>query len=81
MPEVFAPGLISLDDARELNAVFSPDMRIFMFTREIDGVFKIHYTYQLEPGSAHGRCDQLSGHRLVPGGHARRQVPLLLSRR
>ncbi|MEO0423575.1 MAG: hypothetical protein AAF184_14655 [Pseudomonadota bacterium] len=50
VPQVFAPGLISLDDARELNAVFSPDMRIFMFTRELDGVFKIHYTYQNREG-------------------------------
>ncbi len=30
-PVVFAPGLISLDDERELNAVYSPDGRIFMF--------------------------------------------------
>jgi hypothetical protein len=45
-PVVFAPGLISTEGARELNAVFSPDMRIFMFTREIDGVFKMHFSYR-----------------------------------
>ena len=43
-PEVFAPGLISLDDERELNAVFSPDERIFMFSRMIDGQFKMFYS-------------------------------------
>jgi len=47
-PEVFAPGLISLEDERELNAVFSPNERIFMFTRSIDGVFKMFYSYQLD---------------------------------
>ena len=45
-PEVFAPGLISLDGERELNAVYSPDGRIFMFTRAIDGVFKMFFSYQ-----------------------------------
>lgn len=43
-PEVFAPGLVSLPDARELNSVFSPTGRIFMFTREIDGVFKMFFS-------------------------------------
>ncbi|MEM9056598.1 MAG: exo-alpha-sialidase [Pseudomonadota bacterium] len=46
VPELFAPGLISTEGARELNAVFSPDMRIFMFTREIDGVFKMHFSFR-----------------------------------
>ena len=50
VPELFAPGLISTQDARELNAVFSPDMSIFMFTREIDGVFKMHFTYRNREG-------------------------------
>ena len=44
-PEVFAPGLISLADSRELNAVYSPNGRIFMFSREIDGVFKMFYSH------------------------------------
>lgn len=45
-PEVFAPGLISLGDARELNAVYSPDGRIFMFSREIDGAFKMFFSFR-----------------------------------
>ena len=45
-PEVFAPGLISLDGERELNAVYSPDSRIFMFTRSVDGVLKMFFTYR-----------------------------------
>ncbi len=50
-PEVFAPGLISLDGERELNAVYSPNGRIFMFTRSIDGVFKMFFTYQRDDGT------------------------------
>lgn len=50
-PEVFAPGLVSLDGERELNSVFSPDGRIFMFTREIEGVFKMFFSYRREDGS------------------------------
>lgn len=50
-PEVFAPGLISLPDARELNAVLSPNGRIFMFTREVDGVFKMFFTRRRDDGS------------------------------
>jgi hypothetical protein len=49
-PSLFAPGLVSTDDARELNAVFSPDMRTFMFTREIDGVFKMFYSQRTDEG-------------------------------
>ncbi|MEO0971778.1 MAG: hypothetical protein AAFX85_01690 [Pseudomonadota bacterium] len=49
-PEVFAPGLISSEQARELNSVFSPDMKIFMFTRTVDGVFKMHFSYQNADG-------------------------------
>ena len=45
-PEVFAPGLVSLDNERELNAVYSPDGRIFMFSREIDGVFKMFFSFR-----------------------------------
>ena len=43
-PVVFAPDLISLDGERELNAVYSPDGRIFMFTREVNGAFKMFYS-------------------------------------
>lgn len=50
-PTVFAPGLISLAGERELNAVFSPNGRIFMFTRSIDGVFKMFFTFQQADGT------------------------------
>ncbi|MEM9313788.1 MAG: hypothetical protein AAGA95_04115 [Pseudomonadota bacterium] len=50
-PEVFAPGLISLDGERELNAVFSPDGRIFMFSREIDGSFKMFFSFRQGDGT------------------------------
>lgn len=50
-PEIFAPGLISLDGERELNAVYSPNGRIFMFTRSIDGVFKMFFSYRREDGT------------------------------
>ena len=49
-PEIFAPALVSRADSRELNAVFSPDMKHFMFTREINGVFKMHFSHQDESG-------------------------------
>ncbi len=47
-PQVFAPGVVSLDGERELNSVFSPDGRIFMFSREVDGVFKMYFSAQDE---------------------------------
>lgn len=50
-PEVFAPGLISLEGERELNAVYSPDGRIFMFSRSVDGVFKMYFSYRREDGT------------------------------
>lgn len=49
-PVVFAPGLVSTADSRELNAVFSPDMRSFMFTRQIDGVFKMLVSRRTDDG-------------------------------
>lgn len=49
-PEVFAPGLISLEGERELNSVFSPDGRIFMFTRQVDGIFKMFFSHQQTDG-------------------------------
>jgi len=50
-PEIFAPGLISLNGERELNSVFSPDGRIFMFSREIDGVFKMFFSHLRDDGA------------------------------
>ena len=50
-PEAFAPGLISLDGERELNSVFSPNGRIFMFSRVVDGSFKMFFSYRREDGS------------------------------
>ena len=50
-PVVFAPELISLSDERELNAVFSPNGRIFMFTRSVDGVLKMYFSYQRDDGT------------------------------
>jgi hypothetical protein len=42
-PELFAPGVVSTD-AIELNAVFTPDGREFLFTRLIDGVDTMHHS-------------------------------------
>lgn len=39
-PEIFAPGLVSLPDKRELNAVFSPDGSEFYFAREVNDAYK-----------------------------------------
>ena len=50
-PQVFMPGLISLEGERELNAVYSPDGRIFMFSRQIDGAFKMFFSYRREDGT------------------------------
>ncbi len=50
-PEIFAPGLISLSEERELNAVYSPDGRIFMFTRSVNGVLKMFCSYQRDDGT------------------------------
>ena len=50
-PEVFAPGLISLDGERELNSVFSPDGRIFMFSRLVDGNFKMFFSARRDDGT------------------------------
>lgn len=49
-PKVFAPGLISLDGERELNAVFSPDGRIFMFSRVVNGSFKMFFSFRRNDG-------------------------------
>lgn len=50
-PQVFAPGLISLEGERELNSVFSPDGRIFMFSRVVDGNFKMFFSFRRNDGS------------------------------
>lgn len=39
-PEVFAPGMVSTEDHRELNAIFSPDGTEFYFAREVSGAYK-----------------------------------------
>ena len=38
VPERFAPGVVSTDDAIELNGVFAPDLKEFFFARLIAGV-------------------------------------------
>lgn len=50
-PQVFMPGLISLEGERELNAVYSPNSRIFMFSRQIDGAFKMFFSYRRGDGT------------------------------
>ena len=50
-PEVFARDLISLQGERELNAVFSPDGRIFMFSRVENGVFKMFFSFRRDDGT------------------------------
>ena len=50
-PQMFAPGLISLDGERELNSVFSPDGRIFMFSRVVDGTFKMFFSFRRQDGT------------------------------
>ena len=49
-PEVFAPGVVSLEGERELNTVFSPDGRTFMFSRTVNGTFKMYISVQDENG-------------------------------
>ncbi|MEL7025542.1 MAG: hypothetical protein AAGL69_17530 [Pseudomonadota bacterium] len=49
-PEVFAPDLVSTSDSRELNSVFSPNGKIFMFSRVIDGQFKMFYSTVSDDG-------------------------------
>lgn len=46
VPEVFAPGLISTKDGYELNAVFSPDERIFMFSRRVNNIDKMFFSFK-----------------------------------
>lgn len=50
-PQVFAPGLISVEGERELNSVFSPDGRIFMFSRVVDGNFKMFFSFRRNDGT------------------------------
>jgi hypothetical protein len=51
IPEVFAPQIISTDTHFELNAVFSPDGRIFMFSREVNGIYKMFFSTQNNAGT------------------------------
>lgn len=50
-PQVFAKDLISLDGERELNSVFSPSGRIFMFSRVVDGSFKMFFSHRRADGT------------------------------
>jgi hypothetical protein len=67
-PEVFAPDLISTVGVRELNAVFSPDMSIFMFSRQQQDVYKMFYTYR--DASGRWSAPQLAGPSRTFPGHA-----------
>ena len=49
-PEIFAPDLVSTTDGFELNSVFSPDSRIFMFSRSINGAYKMFFSFQGSDG-------------------------------
>lgn len=49
-PQKFAPGIVSTDDAFELNAVFSKDGQEFFFTRQIKGKFKIFSMERTDAG-------------------------------
>ena len=49
-PKIFAPGVVSLKGERELNSVFSPDGRIFMFSRTVNGRFKMYFSTQNKEG-------------------------------
>lgn len=41
IPEIFAPGIVSNEDSRELEGTFSPDGKEFYFTRAIDNTWVI----------------------------------------
>ena len=47
IPEIFAPGIISTAK-KELNSVFSPDGRKFLFARIEGDVYIIYYTEQID---------------------------------
>ncbi|WP_262694835.1 TolB family protein [Kordiimonas aquimaris] len=49
-PERFAPGIVSTDDAFELNAVFSSDYKQFFFTRTVNEKFRIFISDLTENG-------------------------------
>ncbi len=49
-PKLFAPGLVSTEDAFELNSVFTKDGKHFMFSRRIDGQFKVFEMFQRDSG-------------------------------
>ena len=48
VPERFAPGVVSTDDAIELNGVFAPDLKEFFFARLIDGVQTMFHSELVE---------------------------------
>jgi len=49
-PELFAPDVISTKDGFELNSVFSPDGRTFMFSRRVGDSYKMFLTQQRDDG-------------------------------
>ncbi|TDF41288.1 hypothetical protein EYS14_00025 [Alteromonadaceae bacterium M269] len=67
-PEVFAPGLVSTTEGFELNSVFSPDGRIFMFSRRINGAYKMFFSFR----GANGQWSEprLAGPSKTYPGHA-----------
>jgi len=48
-PEQFAPGVVNTDEI-EINGVFAPDGRMFLFARQIEGVFTIYQAEFHEDG-------------------------------
>jgi Tol biopolymer transport system component len=67
-PEIFAPDLISTKDNFELNSVFSPRGNIFMFSRRIDGAYKMFFSFK----GANGQWSEprLAGPSKTYQGHA-----------
>src|SRR5688500_13504565 len=72
-PERFAPGVVSTS-AIEINGVFTPDFREFVFSRRLDGVFTL-FRSTLE-GSKWSAPQPL---RLFPGGMAGVAVDMAIS--
>lgn len=66
-PVLFAPDLVSTKDGFELNAVFSPDQKIFMFSRQVDGVYKMFFSSRNPQGM--WREPQLAGPSKTYPGH------------
>ena len=77
LPERFAPGVVSTDDAIELNGVFAPDLKEFFFARLVaggqtmfhselvDGVWTVPRELLLFPGQTRAVADDMA---LSPDG-------------